>query len=138
MWFFLHVQGELLVLERLWSPSMTKYYVIFSHFKFSYKRNLVQNMAQKAHLKIRPNEEPVGPWLKMENFMVGLTFDNKSDWPVFVLAHRKLIIFKELHHTWLEVVDFLNLIAQSAECHSEEPWLPEWRTFPTLPGSSQP
>ena len=50
----------------------------------------------------------------------------------------KLIIFGELCHPWLENSPFLNLINQSAECYSEEPWLSEWGTFITSPGSYQP
>ena len=42
-------------------------------------------MVQKTpHIKIRLNGEPIGPWPNMENFMVSLTFDNKSGWPVSV------------------------------------------------------
>ena len=78
------MKGGSIALHPIWSPGVPMSFVILEHFKLVHRRNLVQRMAKKPLLEIHPNGKSIGPWLKVKNFEVFLTLDNKSDWSVSV------------------------------------------------------
>ena len=51
---------------------------------------------------------------------------------------RQFIVLIDSMSYWIKDSRFFNLINQSTECYSEEPWLPESGTFPAPSESSQP
>ena len=118
----------------LWWQRLTSFCLL----KLTYEPNLVQNMAQKTascnsskwrtYWSLTKNGDFWGfswPWAKI-----------LTDQCLFEVM--KVNRFQKTMLYFNKNSRFFDLINQSVECHSKEPWLPESGIYSTPPGSSQP